>query len=365
MYKVVHLTSVHHSFDTRIFYKECKTLALFGYEVVLVAQHDNNKNIDDIEIRALRKPKNRIERMTRIIWQVYQIANRENATVYHFHDPELIIVGLILKVQRKKVIYDVHEDVPRDILSKTWIAEPLRKIVAWLLEKLENFAAQQYDALATATPFISNRFLQLGCNAININNYPILKELHWPNLDWAQKERAICYVGGIGQIRGIFEMVEAIGQTDVRLLLAGRFADISQYNQAVTMPGWSQVQELGQLNRIEVARTLQRVMAGLVILHPTPCYPDSLPVKMFEYMSAGIPVIASNFPLWQEIVEGNDCGICVDPLNPTLIAEAIQWIVEHPSEAKRMGDNGRKAVENKYNWEKESEILIKLYGDLL
>jgi len=106
-------------------------------------------------------------------------------------------------------------------------------------------------------------------------------------------------------------------------------------------------------------------MAGLVTLHPIVNYIDALPVKMFEYMVAGIPVIASNFSLWREIIEGNKCGLCVDPLNPSEIAKAIDYIMTHPAEAQQMGKNGLRAVQEQYNWDIEEKKLLALYEQLL
>lgn len=82
-------------------------------------------------------------------------------------------------------------------------------------------------------------------------------------------------------------------------------------------------------------------------------------------MSAGLPVIASNFPLWKEIVEKNCCGICVNPLNSKEIADAINWVLQNPSQAAEMGRKGRKAIEEKYNWEEESRKLISFYEQIL
>ena len=106
-------------------------------------------------------------------------------------------------------------------------------------------------------------------------------------------------------------------------------------------------------------------IAGMVIFRPVPNHINSQPNKLFEYMSAGIPVIASNFPLWQQIVEGNKCGLCVDPLNTRAIAEAIDYMVEHPEEAEEMGQNGREAVLEKYNWEIEEQKLLSFYQQVL
>ena len=122
---------------------------------------------------------------------------------------------------------------------------------------------------------------------------------------------------------------------------------------------------LGFVDRDRVRQVLSRSMAGLVTLHPIINYIDALPVKMFEYMSAGIPVIASDFPLWREIIQGDDCGLLLDPLNPAAIAHAIDYLVSHPEEAQRMGKNGRTAVETKYNWTMEEKKLLAFYDNIL
>lgn len=364
MQRICHLTSVHTLTDTRIFYKECMTLVKAGYEVILIGTNDRDELRDGVQIFGLSKPKNRIERMLSTTKKLYKKAVACNADIYHFHDPELIPVGLLLKAKGKKVIYDVHEDVPRQILSKPWLPGFLRKAISCIVERIENYAAKRFDWIVTATPHIRDRFLKVNSRVIDINNFPILSELYEPNVDWTSKGKVVCYVGGITKIRGIFEMVQAIGMTDYKLLLAGNFDYKEEKEHVKKTIGWKQVVELGHISREEVRAVLSSSMAGLVVLHPIANYMDALPVKMFEYMAAGIPVIASNFPLWKEIIEGNKCGLCVDPLNPKEIANAIQWIMNNPGQAKRMGENGRKAVEEKYNWEAESKKLLAVYENL-
>jgi len=363
--KICHFTSVHTYTDTRILLKECTSLALAGHEVHLVAVGAPDEVRNGVHIHGVTPVSGgRLSRMTKTANAVAEKAKTLNAELYHFHDPELLHSALKLRREGKKVIYDVHEDVPRDIMSKTWIPGVLRSLISRSFEVYENYAAKRLSYVITATPFIKKRFTMQGIKAEVVNNYPILGELGAEQIDWAQKEQAVTYVGEITDIRGCFEMVKAIGETDAKLLLGGRFDPLGLSEDVSKLPGWTKVEELGQLDRTAVAETFARARAGLVLLHPAPNHTDAQPNKMFEYMSAGLPLIGSHFPLWRGIIEGNECGLCVDPQDPHAIAEGIRWIMDHPVEAKRMADNGRKAVREKYNWEAEGKKLLSIYKEL-
>jgi glycosyltransferase involved in cell wall biosynthesis len=363
--KICHLTSVHTRYDTRIFLKECCFLAKCNHKLFLVVADGKCDEVkDNVSIFDVGVAESRISRMLRATRSIFNTAKNLDADVYHIHDPELLPVALSLKIRGKKVIYDVHEDLPRQILSKAWIAKPLRRIFAYLAEIVENFSAKKLDAIVAATPHIRDRFLAIGCNAIDVCNYPILDELVCIEKPWEKREKAICYVGGIWEQRGIFEIIQAIDFVDAKLLLAGKFAYETERIKASSISGWEKLEELGQLDRHGVAETLARSVAGLVTLHPIINYLDALPIKMFEYMSSGIPVIASNFSLWREVIEDNQCGICVDPLDPSAIADAMKYLLENPNIAESMGNNGRHSVREKYNWENEYKKLIHLYENI-
>lgn len=365
MIKVCHLSSVHQPYDVRIFHKECKSLAANGYEVHFVVSDNIDKpsleTNDGIIIHRVKKSNSRIARLFKVTNEVYKEAKRIDAEIYHLHDSELLRIGDKLLKRNKKVIYDVHEDLPRQILSKPYIPQIFRSPFSWLAEFFEDHYAKKMSALIAAWPLIRERFSKLNPLTIELNNYPKLSEFHFES-DNEEKQNEICYIGGITQIRGIFELMLAMENTTAKLNLAGDIE--SQSMKIKNMAGWKNVNYFGFVNRDELARILRRSKAGLVTFHPERNHINAIPNKMFEYAAAGIPVIASNFPFWKSIVEKYEFGICVNPLKPEEIADAINYLITHSDEAKEMGMRGRKAVEENFNWEQEEKKLIALYKKL-
>lgn len=367
MTKVTHLTSAHDRYDTRIFLKMCSSLAAHDYDVSLIVAdglgNETKNNVNIIDVGATTG--GRLSRMTKTVRRVFEAAKALDADIYHLHDPELIPIGLKLKRLGKTVIFDSHEDVPKQMLSKPYLNLPLLRMIGQAFGFYEKFACKRLDVVIAATPFIRDKFLTINPNSININNFPILGELQ-SSVGWDDKCKQVSFVGGITEISGIREVIRAMEyvQSGARLQLAGRFDDTNLEQEVKTYPGWQAIDELGFLDRSSVRSLLGRSVAGLVAFHPVPNYIDAQPNKMFEYMSAGIPVIASHFPLWREFIEGNDCGLCVDPMKPQAIAEAIDFLVNNPGRAQQMGENGRKAVEEKYNWTIEENKLLSLYRGL-
>lgn len=365
--RIAHLTSAHPRFDTRIFIKQCRSLASHDYDVSLVvADGKGDEYKEGVHILDAGHLPGRLNRIFKSTKRVFQKAIALNADIYHLHDPELIPTGLKLKRLGKKVIFDSHEDVPKQMLGKPYLGPIRLHIIAYLFSIFERYACRRFDGVIAATPVIRNKFLLINPRTKDINNFPLPNELA-TNTPWDMKAVEVCYVGSIGTIRGAKEIIAALSlvQTPVRLNLCGQFDDSMAETDAQALPGWQRVNALGFINRTEVREVLERSIAGLVTLHPVINYLDALPVKMFEYMAAGIPVIASNFPLWRGIIEGSGCGLCIDPLDPAAIAHAIDYLISNPEEARRMGENGRAAVMNQYNWPTEEKKLLAFYADLL
>jgi glycosyltransferase involved in cell wall biosynthesis len=367
---IAHLTTVHPPFDVRIFHKECKSIARAGYDVTLIACHDRDEMREGVQIRALPKAHGRLSRMIAGAWAIYRAAIRQNADLYHFHDPELLPVGILLRMRGKMVVYDVHEDVSADVAAKHYIPRAFRRPLAWAVSTLESMSFRLFSGVVAATPTISRRFAVQDQHQVVVSNYPILQEFQTevPPV-WHHRSIAVGYVGVLAKDRCLPEIVRAISLLPeglhATLKLAGNFSPPALREELAGTNGWDRTCVMGVLDRAGVAGLLADVRAGLVVLKPTPAYLESAPVKMFEYMAAGIPVIASDFPRFREIVEGARCGLLVQPDDPAGIAGAIEFILTHPEEAEEMGKRGQEAVVRKYNWAGEERKLLHLYRMLL
>jgi glycosyltransferase involved in cell wall biosynthesis len=237
-----------------------------------------------------------------------------------------------------------------------------------IIERFENRAAGKFSTLVAATPEIGKRFEPINPRTVVINNYPLLNELHSSTPSpWQKRLPGIAYVGVITERRGIFQMVEAMqhvpAQLNATLELVGPFETLELREQVMQLPGWNRVNESGILEREQVASLLGKVRAGLTTLLPTTAYSTSQATKTFEYMSAGIPAIISNFPAWKHL-EDMGCCIQVDPYDTRAIANAITFLITQPAAAE-MGRRGRRAIEQYYNWETQVPKLVELYEKLL
>jgi glycosyltransferase involved in cell wall biosynthesis len=366
--KVVHLTSVHQPFDIRIFHKECRSAVEAGYEVVLIAPHESDEEVDGVRIRAVPRSRRRVERMTRTVWRIYRTARSENGQLYHFHDAELMPLGLVLKLTGRRVIYDAHEDLPRSIQRKGWIAPRFRPLLAKGAAAIELVSGHVLDGVVAATPIIAHRFPPR--KAVTVHNYPLRREFAATGAcPYRDRSPTIAYAGAISVDRGMREMVRAVAllpaSLGATLALAGKYAAPGLEAELRGMVGWERVEFLGWQSRAGITRLLGQSRVGLVVLQPAQAYVESQPIKLFEYMAAGIPVVASDFPIWRGIVDEAGCGLLVDPRDPQAIAAALCWLLEHPEEAEAMGNRGRAAAESRFNWDSEAKVLNDFYRKLL
>ena len=364
------MTTVHPRSDARILLKEVATLSRSLERKVYLFVQDgagDGQSPEGAHIVDTGRPLSRLTRMTKGAARMMGAVRRRRAEIVQFHDPELLPWAFFLQFMGMKVVYDVHEDVPRQILHNPRLAPLARRALSPMVSAVEWLAGRYLSGIVAATPEIARRFPTR--KTVLVRNYPLLDEFPpLPARSFAQREKAFAYIGGLTRVRGLFAMTEAIAHLscpEVKLRLAGNFIDEAEREAVMASSAGRRLQIEGWLDRTEVAHLLSQVQAGLVVLAPIENYIEARPVKLFEYMAAGLPVIASDFPRWREIVEGAECGLLVDPTDPAAIAAAMKWILDNPLEAQAMGERGRQAIFEQYNWAPEGKALVALYRKLL
>lgn len=371
--KVCHISSAHAPNDTRIFHKQCASLARAGYDITFVVKAKDPQSVGETTekgVRVIQVPVDTSSRLKRMLFgakAVYQKALEVDADIYEFHDPELLPYGLKLARRGKRVIFDSHEDYPTQIMEKGWIPAPLRRLISGAYKAYETHVVKNLDAVLF--PCLKNGvniFEGRAKRVVIISNAVMLEEVP-QQLDLSQKEdRTICCTGSLTYQRGITHLIKAAYKAGARLILAGRYESEAYQQELEAMPEYACVEYLGYLDRQGIAEVYGRSRIGMSTILNVGQYAslDNFPTKVYEYMAAGLPVIVSDYPFMRRSVQEDGFGVAVDPADTDAIADAIRKILSDPQAAAQMAENGRQAVLHKYNWGIEEEKLLALYRSL-
>jgi len=369
--RICMLTSGHDPVDDRIFYKEVTSLKKNYDDINIIAPNERNESIQDIKIIGIAQRKNLRNRFKPAL-QLYHKGLELNADVYHCHEPDSLIIGYLLKKKLKcKVIYDSHEYHPEAF------AERFPIIFKWIMKKTvywgERFFAKRADFIVTVNTILVDKFKKYHPDVVLIPNYPKLEMFNFKDNEYNNNIDFI-YIGGLAEVRGISKIVEASRILKERKIkfnvrFVGRFISKDYEKEINTLiRDYNLKNEIiyhGYVEHSQVSKILKRAKAGLVLLQPEiHRYTISEPIKLFEYMGNGLPVITNNYEMVRNIIVENDCGILVDPSDPIAIANAMEDILNNPEKWNQKGKNGIKAVKEKYNWEIFGEKLIAIYAEL-
>lgn len=370
--KVCHLTSAHKRYDQRILYRQCVSLQEAGYEVTMLV----NDLLDDEEFKGVKIKSTksdfigkRFRRMIFGVKKIYDFAIKENADIYELHDPELLLIGLLLKKKGKKVIFDSHESYYDQIRIKRYLPCVFRNIMAKIYYRLESIVAQRIDAVIfPALLNGKNIFEGRARKTAIINNVPRLDEFSTNEMEENEKEKreGICYAGGLTYERGITILMKAAYKANTKLFLAGMFWPESYHQELKKQKESTVINYCGVLGREQVYQLYRHCKIGMATVFDVGQYGmfDNMLTKVYEYMAMGIPVILSDFPFNRKMIEKYHFGLLVNPKDVDDIAQKIRYLLDNPKEAEIFGENGRKLVFEKFNWSNEEKKLLKLYESI-
>lgn len=358
---VCHISTAHTARDIRIFQKECKSLFNAGYEVHYVVSHPSAEVIDGVRIVPLPATKSRFRRIFIHTWIAFFKANRTGASIYHFHDPEFLPAALMLRLLGKRVVYDAHEHLSKDILDKPWIhPQFVRNAVSSIVGIFEKISASLLSGVVAATSHIAEQFNPTS--TVTVRNFPILHFLNSipASASLQQGKKTLIYAGALTRIRGIFQLVESMSylSDDVELLLAGAWEDVSFEVECKSSKGWSGCVYAGLLPQNETYAIMKASSAGMLTFLPAANHFEAMPNKAFEYLACGLPIVLSDFPYWRELFGPQ--AVYVNPLEPASIASGISKVLGGEFERGRTGGNTPVL-----SWENEESALLDFYTKIL
>ncbi len=368
--KICHVISGYFRNDARVFHRQCKSLQRKNNEVIILSNDgEGEETLDGVKIFSCNIFfKRRILVLLFATFQFFFKAKKINADVYQLHSPELIFLGLLLKINGKKIIYDAHEDLPRHVVEKEWlfwIPITIRKAVAFLIEKYLIFALRKYDEVITPHHHVNDQFIKQKIKSTLVTNFPIIKTFKKQNLkDYLKKENVICYTGTVYSYSNQEEILQAIYEIkNVQYKVAGYF-EPSHLKALSHHKGFESLEYVGRIPWNKLNDFYEQTTMGIVIYDYKLNLGNKLGSfgtnKIFEYMEASLPIICTNYSLWEKIIEEYKCGIAVNPGSKREIKEAIEYLIKNKTEAYEFGQNGRKAVEEKFNWNLQERDYLKV-----
>ena len=368
--KICHLSTVHPWSDTRIFFRECASLAEAGYEVHLIANADKDFVKDDITVHALvADRKSRLYRATVMAYRLYKKAKKIDADLYHFHDPELIWVGALLKWRKRKVIFDIHEFIRGQLESKDYI--PFNNTFAKLFKYVDRFASKNFSIILAENSYL-DFYKDDAENLEVVLNMPEVSKLEQFKVEDRTGKIGIFYLGVVLRERGLNETLEALNVlnkrgVDFHFHLVGRLPEGLGVELKEMVEGFGISEKVtfhGLLPIYEAFEVSKECKFGLSLLHPTKNYLESYSTKVFEYMSVSMPFVVSDFPLY-DFVKEKELGLLVDPFDFEKIADAFEKLLEDTEGNTEMGKRGFVATKEAYNWSHQKAKLIKFYEKIL
>lgn len=370
--KVCHFASVHGTTDTRVFHRECVSLAK-EYDVTLIALGKQSGMIDGVNIIAIDKPQNRFQRIFKTARKAYKMALAENADIYHFHDPELIPYALLLKWKGKQVVYDIHENVTESMKIKKWL--PFKFLFIQLYLIFDGIAARNFELILAEkayVPVYKKRYPHKETHLLE-NFGPLDKLKPYQVYNRSQKDKNIFYMGSFDEMYCYKQIIESAYKLMLRgwtgkLFIVGyispevnmqmrRLPYFKKISQQIEFKGFLSIDEGYELS--------QNTVVGFCFVSNNVNVRDSLPRKLYEYMCIGLPIISSNFPTYDILINSLQIGICVDSVDVEEITNKTWELMHNPTALEAFSQNGIKASTERYNWEMEEKLLLKMYKNLL
>lgn len=356
MHRIAHVSSVHSRYDTRILFNQCSSLSCSFDTTFFVCDGKADEVINNVKIQNCFNYETRLARILASIFTLIFHVWKKDIKIYHLHDPELFFLAILLKGLGKKVIFDVHEDYYVDIKGKSWLTPKTGKLISSIYKLIFSYVFHICDAVITVTEKIQ---FKINCNSKLIKNYP--KPSRFQSKTGVKKKFSAIYVGSISIQRGIQSILNLNNKLELPIAIAGRFADQKSEKLVFEQAETGKVVYLGFVRPDEVPEAMRTASLGVHLVSSNENLLSGLPLKIFEYIAAGLPVICSKSSTWEAFFKDFNTVFFVDPHSMEELDRALELCKTVTSD---MLLNSQLLLHKKYSWESQYQHLFDIYDQL-
>jgi lipopolysaccharide/colanic/teichoic acid biosynthesis glycosyltransferase len=377
------LSAVHPPRDKRVFQKEGISLARAGFRVVHLCPgtEPGHETAEGVELVTYRHRPGKLFRLLMLpvlFWKARAI----DADAYHCNEPDSWLVGVALRLLCGRiVVFDCHEHYPGQVVR--WLPWSLRTIGAWATRYYLQVLGLLTDRIVLAKYSVADDFSwSRSRHTVVLNTTPLaaIQDTDRAGAPRSTREEpatfTFVHIGVIRRERGSEELLLAMrilarrGVKSFRVLIIGEFKDGSEqafFDKARVFGLYDQIEFHRWMPFAEAFALVRQSHAGLILFQKTLANNvRGMPHKMFDYMLAGLPVIAPDFaPDIVGVLDKAGAGLLIDTGEPEALADAMQALIEDGCLARQLGERGRQAVLEKYHWERDAQTLIAAYHELL
>jgi glycosyltransferase involved in cell wall biosynthesis len=376
MYTIGILTSIHPDFDKRV-WRHARSLASSGMDVHLICPWNipSGTMVEGVHIISFKPVKGRAARLFKLPYRMTPLIARMilHVDILHFHDIDLLPLMMVARFVRP-VVYDVHENYPDEMLVRHWVPNSLRKPLYWIVRYGQYLASLVVRNIVLVVPDQERDFPKRFIRKIQLRNYASRFLLEQVKTDYLRRPRRVIFTGsqypenGTFLVLDIAERLKTSG-VEVELLCSDRFADATlkeEFLNCIEAKGLRRhVKLIPNVPAPEIMGVLNQARVGLVANLRVPKQIKALPTRLFEYMAAGLPVVASDLPLIVKYLDESNCGMLAQPEDPETFASAITRLLDDEALALDMSRRGQAAFADRFSWEGQIPSLIKFYEAIL
>ncbi|RJP50885.1 MAG: glycosyltransferase [Anaerolineaceae bacterium] len=373
--RIAIVTSIHPDFDFRV-WKYATSLTRAGQEIHLICPWNLEEGslIEGVKMLTFSRVENRFLRIFLVPYRVLKtlLPIIRQVDIIHFHDIDLLPLMAIVSLV-KPVVYDVHENYADEMLVRNWIPRFLRWPLYWYVRFIQIIFPLILRNIVLVVPYQDHEFNNNRLNKIQIMNFASLRLLEDFKDNYMKRDSQILFSGSHYEENGsmlLLDITEEMKRRCVKaqVVATDRFSSRryrEQFEAEIKRRDLTNIRIVHCVPSDRIMSILNEATVAVLTDLRVPKAIKGIPTRLFEYMAAGLPVVASDLEILVDIISDKQCGLLARPEDPGMFVDAIEKLVNEKDFAYSLGLNGQNAFRRNFSWESQIPDLLKFYAGII